>query len=470
MSTVLRSSWPLFLGLLLLMIGNGAQGTVLGVRAVIENISTETYGFISAAYFAGFLLGSTVTPNLIRKVGHVRVFAALGSLISAAVIVYVWIVDPVAWLLMRVVIGFGFSGVYIVSESWLNEAVDNSQRGQALGVYTLTQMIGVVLGQQILNLGDPASFELFIIISVLVSLSFAPILLTVTPAPISATAKPMTLKELYVASPLGCFGIFTLGGALGTMFGMSAVYGARIELSVAEIAAFATALYTGAVMIQPVIGWLSDRMDRRLLIIAVALSSAGLCVLAAAFGGVSLGALGGGAQSALAERLVGAAPAAFEALGVAGDAPSFEILMLYPLSALVGGLINTLYPLITAHTNDFLEPEQMASASSGLVFLNGVGALCGPIIVGFAMTYFGDDSFWLFMALLMLAMGLFGVYRATQRATVGVEETSPFAAVTQRVSAVGAEMMQEAMIDKMQSDAEQDDAAAADGGARDDGR
>ncbi len=422
MHAVLRNSWPLFLGLLLLMIGNGAQGALLGVRAVLEEISTETYGFISAGYFAGFLVSSTVTPHLIRKVGHVRVFAALGSLVSAAVIVFVWLVDPIVWLIMRVLIGFAFAGIYIVCESWLNEAVDNSQRGKALGLYTLVQMVGVVLGQQILNLGDPRSFELFIIISVLVSLSFAPILLTVTPAPISASAKRMTLKELYASSPLGCFGAFMLGGVMGSMFGMSAVYGARIELDNAEIAAFASAMYFGAVLIQPIVGWISDRMDRRVLIIVIAMISAVCCILAATLGRVSLGMLGGA-----------------------------EILALYPLALLVGGFVNPLYPLLAAHTNDFLEHDQMAAASSGLLFLNGIGAFIGPVVLGFAMTYAGDESFWLYMAALLVAMAGFGVYRATRRASVAVGETGRFAAISPRMTTYTTEMYQEAAAERSQA-------------------
>lgn len=432
MSTVLRNSWPLFLGLLFLMIGNGGQGTLLGVRADFEDIPPETYGFVSAGYFGGFLLGSTITPNLIRKVGHVRVFAALGSLISAAVIVYVWIIDPVAWFVMRVVVGFGFSGVYIVCESWLNEAVDNSQRGKALGMYSLVQMVGVVLGQQILYVGNPESFEPFIILSVLVSISFAPILLTVTPTPISATARPMSLQELYTASPLGAFGSFMLGGVLGVMFGMLGTYGKLIELDYAQISIFATMMYLGAVAVQPGVGWISDRMERRLLIIIVASVSAVGCLLAAAFGHLSLG----------------------EVAGV-------DILALYPLTFIVGGFANPLYPLLAAHTNDYVEHEQMASAASGLLFLNGIGALISPIVVGFLMASLGDQAFWLYMGALLVVMAGFGVYRATQRPSIAVDDTSPFAVVTPRSSAISAEMMQEAVIDQIAADEEKTDEDAA---------
>ncbi|MEM9780537.1 MAG: MFS transporter, partial [Pseudomonadota bacterium] len=190
MLTVMRGSWPLFLGLLLLMIGNGLQGTLLGLRGALEGFSATTMSYVMAAYFLGFLLGSRVAPDLIRRVGHVRVFAALASLISAAFILYAAVPHPISWALMRLVVGLCFSGVYVVSESWLNATTTKSTRGQALSVYVIVQMIGIITAQGLLNVADPGGYELFVIMSVLVSISFAPILLAATPAPYFDTTKP----------------------------------------------------------------------------------------------------------------------------------------------------------------------------------------------------------------------------------------------------------------------------------------
>ncbi|MEL6317986.1 MAG: MFS transporter, partial [Pseudomonadota bacterium] len=229
---VIRASWALYIGILLLMIGNALQGSLVGVRAEIEGFDPQIFGFVSSAYFIGLMLGAWLTPRLLRRVGHVRVFAALASLISAAFIIFAALVDPVAWFLCRLVVGIGFAGVYIVSESWINDSSDNTTRGAALGVYMLTQMGGVMVGQALLNVGDPAGFELFVLMSVLVSVSFAPILLSVQPAPVFDTSKPMSLRELYEASPLGSIGMLLLGGTMAAMFGMGALYATRVGMSV----------------------------------------------------------------------------------------------------------------------------------------------------------------------------------------------------------------------------------------------
>ena len=215
---VLRDSWALFLGVGLLMLGNGLQGTLLGVRGAMEGFAPELMGYVMSAYFIGLVAGSLATPMMIRRVGHIRVFAALASLVSAAFIIYAAIVDPIAWFVMRILVGFCFSGIYVVAESWINDALTNENRGSALSAYMIVQMAGIVAGQLLLNAGDPGGYELFVLISVLVSVSFAPILLSVSPAPVYQASKPMTMRELYSASPLGMIGAFFLGGVFGAMF------------------------------------------------------------------------------------------------------------------------------------------------------------------------------------------------------------------------------------------------------------
>ncbi|MGB3147307.1 MAG: MFS transporter, partial [Paracoccaceae bacterium] len=248
MLNVIRNSWALLLGMMLLMLGNGVQGTLLGIRGGIEGFSATQMSIVMSAYFLGFLFGSSMAPNMIRRVGHVRVFAALASMISAVLMLYAVAPNWIAWAAMRVVIGFSFSGVYIAAESWLNNSSTNENRGQALSLYMMMQMTGIIAAQAILNIGDPSGYILFVIPSILVSISFTPILLSVAPVPAFDTTKPLIFLRLYRASPLGCVGMFLLGGVFSAQFGMSSVWGTQVGLSVRDISIYVAAIYVGGMV------------------------------------------------------------------------------------------------------------------------------------------------------------------------------------------------------------------------------
>ena len=384
MFQVLSRSWALLLGMMLLMVGNGLQGTLLGVRGGIEGFSTFEMSIVMSAYFAGFLGGSRVAPEMIRRVGHVRVFAALASFISAILILYPAFAHPVAWALGRVVIGFCFSGVYVTAESWLNNSADNANRGKALSVYMIVQMFGIVSAQVLLAMGDVSGYALFIVSSVLVSISFAPILLSISPTPAFETAKPMRLKTLIQISPLGCFGMFLLGGVFSAQFGMSAVYGVAAGLTIAQISLFVSSIYVGALLMQYPIGWFSDRVDRRLVILIVASLGGVMSLVAFSF-----------------DQYFGA---------------------LLVAAFIIGGTSNPLYSLLIAYTNDYLEADDMASASGGLIFINGMGAIAGPLVTGKMMDTFGTQAFFMVIATLMLTLTGYAGYRMTQRSRDGIED------------------------------------------------
>jgi len=417
MGYILKNSWALLLGMFLLMLGNGMQGTLLSVRGALEGFGPTTMSYVMTAYYVGFLAGSRLAPRLIRRVGHVRVFAALASLVSAAFIAYAMAPDPYVWAALRLVVGFGFSGVYVVAESWLNDAATNETRGQALSAYMIIQMVGLVLAQFLILTADPSGFILFAVISVLVSVSFAPILLSVSPAPSFHTAKPMTLKRLFKTSPLGSVGAFILGGVLSVLFGMTAVFATEIGLDTAEIALLVGVSYLGAMIMQYPIGWASDRMDRRLLIIIITGASA----VAISFG-----------------LLI---------------ASSFYTMLF--LGFLIGATASPLYSLLIAHTNDYLEVEDMANASGALVFLNGVGAVGTPVIVGIAMTRFGAFSYYYAIIILMGSIALYGAYRMTRRDAIPIEETMSYTPVMPQTTPIAAELAQEVAIEAAEAEEEE---------------
>lgn len=411
MLPVLNRSWALFLGMFMLMVGNGLQGTLLGLRGDQEGFSTFALSIVMSGYFVGFLFSSKVTPELIRRVGHVRVFAALGSTISAVLIMYPVLVEPWAWTVGRIIIGFCFCGVYITAESWLNDASSNETRGKALSIYMMVQMVGIVFAQYIVSQGDVGGFTLFIIPSILVSMAFAPILLSIRPTPQFAQTKPLSIKRLIKASPLGCMGMFMLGGVFASQFGMSAVYGSQVGLTVGQISLFVSAIYIAALVAQYPIGWASDKIDRRILILWISMI--------------------GGAGSLIAFFIPG----------------NFTIILIS--AAILGGTSNPLYALLIAYTNDYLEREDMAAASGGLLFINGLGAIAGPLIVGTMMEKLGANAFWLFTGVLMFLVGFYAMYRMTRRSRADQEfEQTTYTAVSAATSAVLVEVAQEIFVEE----------------------
>ncbi len=410
MIQVIQNAWALLLGMGLLMVGNGMQSTLLGVRGEIEEFTVTQMAIVNSAYFLGFLGGSRMAPGLIQRVGHVRVFAALASMISAVMILFPALPDIWVWIAGRVLIGFCFSAVYVTAESWLNNAASNDTRGQALSAYMIIQTVGIVAAQQLLLTADPSGFILFVIPSILVSVAITPILLSISPTPAFERTKSTTIKELMQFSPLGCVGMFLLGGIFAAQFGMSAVYGTEAGLSLAEISTFVSTFFIGAIVTQFPIGWISDRVDRRQLIVAVS-------------------AIGG------AGALIGA---------LYGD--SFP--MLLAAAFLMGGAANPLYSLLIAHTNDFLDPDDMAGASGGMVFINGLGAIGGPLIVGSTMSFVGPSGFFWFTISLFAILVIYGLYRMTQRATIDVEDTGSYVPVMPAAGAMAVEVAQDIAIEE----------------------
>lgn len=418
MKQTLSGVWALLLGIVLIMLGNGMHFTLIGLRGGIEGFSAAELAIVTSGYFMGFLSGARYTPTLIRRVGHVRVFAALGSFMSAGLISFPLLTDPIAWTLLRVLIGFCMSGIYVAAESWLNDAATNETRGKMLSAYMICQTLGIIGAQGLLTLGDAGTSVLFIGASILVSVSFAPILLSATRAPETEVGRPMSLRALFAGSPLGTVGIFLLGSIYATQSGMGAVFGTEVGMTANSIALFVAMLFAGALTLQYPIGWLSDRIDRRKLI----------------FGAASLGA-------------------ASCALGwIAGGGLWFMMAAAF----FAGGVTTPLYALFLAYTNDFLSVEEMPAASGGLVFTFGLGAIVGPLITGWTMEQLGPFAFWLVLGITFGAIALYALYRMTQRAATPVEETESYLGVLPTASAVAVQAAGEWAAEQAEGEPEDD--------------
>ncbi len=406
MISVIISSWALFFGIGLIMLGGGLQSSLLGLRATTEGFPTAVTGFVMTGYYAGFLVGSVIVPKLVERVGHIRFFAALASLASMAVLSHVVFIDPVGWTGMRLVTGFCYAGLYVVAESWLNDRATNQTRGKLLGIYTVVMLGGLACGQFLLNVANPESFELFILVSLLVSFALIPILLTANPAPKFRAPESVGLRQLYAMSPLGVIGAFATGMVHGGVFGMGAVFAKSLGLSVAEISLFMAAAIFGGVVFQGPIGYLSDIFDRRRVMTVVTLVAAASAFAAA------------GVSNPVA---VGAPPWA-----------------LYGLFGLFGGMALPMYSLCRAHTNDFLESSQMVAASSSLILVTGIGAIFGPVTVSALMSALGPPGYFWGLGAFSGSVGLFAFYRMTRRAARPVEDQGAFVAMPPRGSPMAA--------------------------------
>jgi MFS family permease len=408
MIRMLSSVWALLLGIVFIMLGNGMHFTLIGLRGGIEGFSSTELAIITSGYFLGFLSGARLTPLMIQRVGHVRVFAALGSLMSSGLIALPLLTEPWAWTVLRVLVGFCMSGIYVAAESWLNAAATNETRGKVLSAYMIAQTLGIIGAQGLLTLGDAATSVLFIVASILVSISFAPILLTVSAIPVVEVARPMPLRSLFTSSPLGTVGIFLLGSVYATQSGMGAVFGSQIGM-----------LFAGALVLQYPIGWLSDRMDRRILIFGLAFLGVLSCLMGWSFGDT-----------------------------------------LWPLMAaafFAGGVTTPLYALLVAYSNDSLSAADMPAASGGLVFTFGLGAIAGPLVTGWAMQRLDPYAFWLVLGATFCAIALYALYRMTQRAMVPVNETDSYLNILPTSSTVAVEAAGEWAVEN--AEAERDDGA-----------
>jgi MFS family permease len=385
---------------------------------VSEGFSTTITGLVMSSYFIGILAGSTLTPRIVKNVGHVRVFSALASLASAAILVHIAAVEPFTWSAMRFVTGFAYAGLYVVAESWLNDRATNETRGQLLSVYMVVMFSGLALGQLLLNAADPSGHFLFLLTSVMISLAMVPIALTAGPAPAFETTSKISIRQLYRLSPLGVVGATATGMAHAEQHAMGAVYGDRIGLSVAEISLFMGIAVVGGIVAQWPIGRLSDRFDRRRVITVVTLFAAVFAVLAALLAG-------------------------------------YSPVLLLTFAFLFGCTTLPMYSLCMAHTNDFLEPSQMVQAGGTLVLLCGIGASFGPSISAAVMDAVSPHAFFVFLGVIHASIGVFAIYRMSQRAAKPLEEQGPTIPAGGGAGALTSQLPGEALRDQMEQDSAQ---------------
>lgn len=391
MIPIIVSISSLLVGIGLLLTGLGLLGTILGVRAATEGFPDGLTGLVMSAYFAGFVLGTYLCPGIVRRVGHIRAYSAFAAIASVCAFAHALLINPLAWGLMRFVTGVCLVGLYLVVESWLNSETPNEQRGRIFAIYMTVTLLALALGQYLLLIDPAAGFAAFGIASVLFSLGLVPVALTRHPEPRPVPVASVHLRHLYQMSPLGVGGALVAGLASSAFWGMGAVFAQRIGLNGSGIALFMSMIIIGGVVLQWPIGRLSDHVDRRLMLLAVAFLAAGAA-----------------AATAVAAAMLWSRGA------------------LYAWAFLLGGFVFSIYSLSVAHLNDRLEPEDALDASNGVLLVFGAGAVLGPLAAGLIMHPLGPGGLFVYMAGVLGVFILFALLRIRVSSPVPGDERSTY--------------------------------------------
>ena len=374
----LQSVASLMLSFGLLLMANAMFGTLLGLRSKLEGFSTETVGFIMAGYFVGMLLGAVYAVRAVGAVGHIRAFAAFASIMSVAVLSHLLRVDPVSWFFLRLIAGFCMAGMVMVVESWLNERATKTTRGQIFSLYMMVNYMGSAIGQFALTFGDPAEFELFVIASIIFSIALVPVLMTRSSAPKPAVPERMKFRALFAISPLGVVATVCSGLANSSMNSLGPVFARDSGLSIAEISAFMASVLLGGMVLQYPVGRLSDRLDRRSILLITTLAASLAC------------------------------------LGIV-MATSMPVYWLFIAGGVYGSFCYTIYPLAAAQVNDLADQDRLVQVSAGLLIAYGLGAIMGPIIAGQLMGAYGPNALFLMTASIPAGLALFTAWRMFRR-------------------------------------------------------
>ena len=411
MEKILKNSWALFLGMGALMLAYGFQGSLLGVRAVKEEFSLTATGFMMSGYFVGYFIGAKTIPQIISRVGHIRVFAAFASIASLVILIHAVYVNPFIWFLLRVLTGISMVSIYTVAESWLNDRASNKNRGSVLSIYMVILYGAMGLGMFLLNFSNPGNFEPFILISIITSAALIPILLTKRKPPTFKKISSMSLQEVFISSPFGMVSSFFYGTIQSALFTLLAVYAATMNFSIFQISLVTFLLAVSGAISQWPIGKLSDMFDRRKVIIIV--------TFAAAF--FAFCAILSSRQMYLPGEL---ATSKFW---------FYVFLILFSFCSL------PMFSLILAHTNDFIPKEKFVAAGASLQFIFGMGAMSGPFLCSIFMGMVGPNGFFIFLLFFHSVIGAYGVYRSKVRPVIENPD-SQFVAMPQSITPAGIEL------------------------------
>jgi MFS family permease len=379
---------PIF-SLFVIILGNNFLLTVVPLRMKLDGYSTEVVGYLTAAYFAGLMIGALLINRLLEGVGHIRAFAAFAAFFTVLSMLQGVFVHPAFWLVLRFFSGICMAGIFVTIESWLLVKSSVHMRGKALSIYMITTFAGQSLGQLFLDISDPSTIYPFCLGVILASVAIVPLALTKTRAPIIEEPSILNPLKLFKTSPLGTIGAFLSGCILGSVYGLLPLYTFNLDFTHSQIAAVMSITILGGLILQYPVGIISDRLDRRKVLFSLSLFT-GICSL-----------------------LMGLFPT-----------QSFELFLV--LAFIFGGFSFATYPVSVSHACDLIDSKDLVAATGGMLLFYGTGAIVGPILISYPMNYFGNSGFFHFITFISLVLTLFTLMRVIKKTPTAKEDKLPY--------------------------------------------
>ena len=389
---MVRSLLPLtalLLGSAFLLFAGGVNSLILPVRGEAEGFSATALGLLGTGWAIGYVAGCLRTPTLVARVGHIRAFGAMCALAAIAVLLSLLVIKPWVWIPVRAISGFCFAGAAMIVESWLNERADAASRGRVFGIYTMVNLAATTAGQMVLTLGDASGYLFFVVAAMVYCLALLPTAISATSTPKPLTSVSLDLRGLWKNSPISFFAVLMVGVSNSAFGTLAAVYAARTGLSISDIAFFASVPILAGAASQIPVGIASDKLDRRLVLIGIAV--------------VALIA---------------------DALFLFGGFVDPVIMMV--LAGLFGATVYSMYPVIVAHANDHARPGTFIQVSGGLLLVFGIGSIVGPTAAGFAMSSIGANTLFAITGAAHVLLILFALLRIKIAPAVRKEDKGSF--------------------------------------------
>jgi len=400
--TTLISLISLFISCFILFFANGLINVLLPVRMGLDGVGTDTIGMVLSLYFIGLIIGAIYSKNLIKKSGHIRMFAGCVALSAVSILICSLHTDPILWGLMRVVLGFCNACAFTAMESWLSDSATEDNRGKLLSVYHGTALGGLFAGQFLMNAADPQESVLFVLAGIFLCMAVTPVVLSRHKGPQVDNVESMSIKRLIQISPLGMMVCFVSGVVYASMFNLLPIFAKSSAIVDFNLSLYMGFAIFGAFIMQFPVGYLSDKYDRR----TVLLGMIGLSLVSAV---VVTFSSGNGLSS-----------------------------LLILATLLTGGTLACLYPLGVSETLDKLKQSEMVAAMGTMILIQSIGGVIGPYTSSLLMKSLSANALFYFIIIIEVFLALFVVYRMGARKALPIADQESFVMQTANLAATPA--------------------------------